>query len=123
MLYTASFYVPDDWVGQAYRVSRQHPRGRHVQWETLPFFYPERGLLRAYRSGDVDFAGLSEQYRQGLNEKWDTLADFQSWLSEMPNRGDFTLLCFERSGEPCHRQVLAQWLLERVPGLKAGEVR
>ena len=59
MLYTASFYAPENWIGQPFRVSHQHPRGKRVQWESLPFFYPERDLLRAYRQGDLDFDALS----------------------------------------------------------------
>ena len=123
MLYTASFYAPEEWVGQAYRVSRQHPRGRSVQWETLPFLYPDWELLRAYRNNDVDFAALSEQYRQGLDQTCETSIDFITWLFEVPFLGDFTLLCFERSGEPCHRMALAQWLLEKVPELQVGKLR
>ncbi len=123
MIYTASFYAPDNWVGQVYRVSRAHPRGRRVEWETLPFFYPERDLLRAYRDGDVDFDGLGDRYCQGLNHKYETLPEFQNWLSGVSTLGDFTLLCFERSGEPCHRRVLAQWLLERIPALQVGDIR
>jgi len=41
----------------------------------------------------------------------------------MPDLGDFTLLCFEREGQPCHRIVLAEWLLERAPGLVRGRIR
>ena len=66
MLYTASYYVPEDWHGQAYRVSRGHPRGRKTQWETLPFLYPTRGLLKAYQSGAMDFTGLETEYRGEL---------------------------------------------------------
>jgi len=32
MLYTASFYAPENWVGRPCRVSRQHPRGRPTEW-------------------------------------------------------------------------------------------
>ena len=33
------------------------------------------------------------------------------------------MLCFEKAGEPCHRRILAQWLLENVPSLALGEIR
>jgi uncharacterized protein YeaO (DUF488 family) len=130
MLYTASFYAPEDWVGRAYRVSRQHPRGRKVQWESLPFLYPARNLIRAYRSGEIDFSTFSAEYVQGLEEKYKGLAEVQEWMDSRvgahgraPLLGDFTLLCFERAGQPCHRLMLAQWLLERVPSLEAGALR
>ena len=123
MLYTASYYDPQDWLGQPYRVSRAHPRGRKTQWETLPFLYPPLELLRAYRQGDVDFEALRAAYRENLEQK--ALVDFRlrRWLEQLPSLGDVTLLCFERGSEPCHRRVAAQWLRERVPGLEVGELR
>jgi len=123
MLYTASFYAPQDWVGRLYRVSRGHPRGRRTQWESLTFLYPQRDLIRGYRAGEVDFAAFSQEYRRGLEQAYEKLAEFQKWLRAVPSMGDFTLLCFEPAGEPCHRRTLAQWLLERVPNLALGALR
>jgi uncharacterized protein YeaO (DUF488 family) len=123
MLYTASFYTPEDWVGRAYRVSRQHPRGRKVQWESLPFLYPSRDLIRGYRSGEIDFAAFSAEYRRRLEERYEELAGFREWVRSVPSLEGFTLLCFERAGQPCHRLTLAQWLLERAPSLEVGELR
>ena len=123
MLHTASFYDPQDWQGRCYRVSRAHPRGRRTQWEVAPFLYPERPLLRAYRQGDLDFAALSLEYRQGLDEAFGQSEQFQEWVASLPDLGHVTLLCFERDGKPCHRSVSASWLLERVPGLQSGDLR
>jgi uncharacterized protein YeaO (DUF488 family) len=123
MLYTASFYAPLHWVGRTFRVSRQHPRGRRVAWECLPRLYPARDLLRDYREGRVDFAQFGQEYWLGLDQEYASDPELQEWVEAAPTLGDFTLLCFEREGEPCHRRVLAHWLLERVPELKAGELR
>ena len=123
MLYTASFYAPGDWRGEAFRVSRAHPRGKKTQWGTLPFLYPTRPLLTAYRAGEVDFAGLAMEYREELEQGWQRSPEFQNWMEEIPRMGDFTLLCFEKAGEPCHRRILARWLTERVPALRVGEIR
>ena len=135
MLHTASFYAPDHWVGQPYRVSRQHPRGRRVQWETLPFLYPERHHLDAYRQGSLTFDQFSREYRAGLELRYASSygivagpndpapAQLRAWLESIPALGDFTLLCFEPCGEPCHRLVLARWLLEAVEGLEEGCLR
>ena len=122
MLNTASYYAMEDWKGRIYRVSRGHPRGRKTQWETLPFLYPSRKLLTAYQGGDLDFAGLRVEYRKELEGSCQRLPEFRGWLISATQE-DFTLLCFERADEPCHRQILAQWLLETVPGLEAGELR
>ncbi len=134
MLYTASFYARDHWVGKPFRVSRQHPRGRRVEWECLPFLYPEREHLRAYREGVLTFQEFSEVYRAGLEQRYarygivssdndSSSGDLHTWMGSVPSLGDFTLLCFEPSGEPCHRLALARWLLEAVDGLEAGELR
>lgn len=123
MLYTASYYDPQDWVGQPYRVSRAHPRGRKTQWETLSFLYPPLELLRAYRDGQLDFDALSGKYRHNLDEK--LLVDYRlrKWLEQLPSQGDVTLLCFERGEDPCHRRVAAQWLWEHVPGVELGQLK
>ena len=123
MIYTASFYAPQDWIGRPYRVSRQHPRGRPTQWEVLPFLYPALDLLRAYRSEEIDFAQLSREYEKGLEEGFSRTGEFRSWVEALPELGDFTLLCFEPAGQPCHRRVLAPWLVQRVPGLELGALR
>ncbi len=123
MLYTASYYDPQDWVGQPFRVSRAHPRGRKTQWETLSFLYPPLELLRAYRDGQLDFETLSREYRRNLDEK--LLVDYRlrKWLEQLPKLGDATLLCFERGNDPCHRRVAAEWLREHVPELELGELK
>ncbi len=123
MLYTASYYDPQDWVGQAYRVSRAHPRGRKTEWDTLSCLYPPLELLRAYRDGQLDFDALTAAYRRNLDEK--LLVDYhlRKWLEQLPTLGDVTLLCFERGDDPCHRRVAAHWLTEHVPGLELGHLK
>ena len=79
MLYTASYYYPQDWKGRYFRVSRAHPRGRRTQWDTAPFLYPARELLRAYRAGDLDFTALSLEYKQALDAAYDESEQFQEW--------------------------------------------
>ena len=123
MLYTASFYLPENWKGTAYRISRAHPRGQTTKWETQPFLYPSRQLLDEYRHGAVDFDGLTLRYRKELETNYNWEADFQDWLSSLKPEEDFTLLCFEPDGEPCHRRVAAAWLLEKMPELGLGQVR
>ena len=123
MLYTASYYSLEDWKGRVYRVSRGHPRGRKTQWETLPFLYPSRRLLQAYQSGEVDFTGFEQEYRVELASGIQESVDFQQWLGDLPMQGDFTLLCFEKANQPCHRRILAQWLLETVRSLELGDLR
>ena len=123
MLYTASFYEPKHWVGLRYRISRAHPRGRRTEWEVQPALYPSRALLTAYRAGEFDFPGLDVRYREELDTTFELDSAFQEFVENAREVGDFTLLCFEPEGEPCHRRSAAAWLLERVPGLELGRLR
>ncbi len=123
MLYTASFYQPEHWAGTRYRISRGHPRGRAADWQTLPALYPSRALLADYRQGSVTFAGLDARYREELDETHRQNAEFRAFLEQLPAMGDFTLLCFEPAGQPCHRRCAAAWLLERVPAIELGRLR
>ena len=125
VLYTASFYDPQDWVGRVYRVSRAHPRGRKTQWETLPFLYPPRDLLQAYRAADIDLPEFQRDYLAGLEAAMalPRKGELGEWLTTVPFLDQFTLLCFERAGQACHRRVLAQWLQERVNSVEIGELR
>ena len=123
VLYTACFYDPQDWMGRPYRVSRAHPRGRKTQWETLPFLYPPRDLLRAYRAGDIGFLDLKRDYLAGLEAAIGRAGELQEWLATVPTLDQFTLLCFERAGQACHRLVLARWLQERVASVELGALR
>ena len=123
MLYTASYYDPQDWKGRCFRVSRAHPRGKQTQWELAPILYPNRLLLNAYRDGSVDFAILTIEYRLALDASYQQGGQFREWVDGLASAGDFTLLCFERGEKLCHRRVAAQWLLERAPGLVCGHLR
>ena len=123
MLYTASYYHSEHWQGQAYRISRAHPRGLSTDWEVQPFFYPSRRILDLYRDGKLDFAAFSQEYRIELQTNYDWEGDFQDWLGLLKPEEDFTLLCFEPEGENCHRRVAAAWLLEKMPELGPGQIK
>ncbi len=123
MLYTASFYDPSHWIGERYRISRGHPRGRKTDWQVQPALYPSRVLLTDYQQGHISFSGLDVRYRQELDETYEQDAEFRAFLEVLSAGGDFTLLCFEPAGQPCHRRCAAAWLLERIPGLALGRLR
>ena len=123
LLYTASFYQPNHWVGARYRVSRAHPRGRRTDWETQPYLYPSRALLRSYQDEEFDFRTMADRYWEELQDAYAAESCFRKWLEGLADGGDLTLLCFEPAGRPCHRRVAAAWVLERAPGLELGQGR
>ena len=123
MLYTASFYQPRHWVGARYRISRAHPRGKRTDWGVQPALYPSRALLNDLREGKLDFPAFDARYREELDTTCEADAAFRAFIEGLPVAGDFTLLCFEPEGKPCHRRSAAAWLLERAPGLELGRLR
>lgn len=84
-------------------------------------FYPAADLLRAYRDGQVDFEGLASAYVEELDRVYAEQPELAQWVADMPGLGDFTLLCYERAGDLCHRLVLARWLGEKQPLLRVAE--
>ena len=84
-------------------------------------FYPAVDLLRAYRDGHVDFDGLATAYVEELEKAYTGQPELAQWVAETPELGDFTLLCYERAGDLCHRLVLARWLQEKQPLLRVAE--
>jgi len=123
VLHTASFYHPADWAGRCFRVSRSHPRGRTVQWESLPFFYPERATLKAMQSNTIDFEGFSVEYLKCLDERYQQDQDLQRWMQEeVLQLEDLTLLCYEPQGKPCHRHLLARWIEGKQPSVVLGKL-
>ncbi len=116
-LHTASFYDPQDWLGQRVRVSRQHPRGLTTQWDTLPGAYPDADTVHAFRAGAITADEFASRYERLLDERYEENGAFRAWVDSLPDiGGDVTLLCFERGERFCHRRVLAEWLLRRAGG-------
>jgi uncharacterized protein YeaO (DUF488 family) len=68
----------------------------------------------------VDFDTYGRSYQAFLEERIALDDAMKRWLTQAPDLGDFTLLCFERDGKPCHRHILARWLAEKSPDLKRG---
>ncbi len=84
-------------------------------------FYPAADLLRAYRDGKIDFEGLGVAYVEELERAYAEQPELVQWVADAPEMGDFTLLCYERAGDLCHRLVLARWLKEKQPELQVAE--
>lgn len=96
-----------------YAKSGNHPKAVSIS-ANAPAFYvgdkylalaPSWELLRAYKSGQVDEDGYTEWFLRLLKERQlvpqqvaDNLADGS------------VLLCYEKSGDFCHRYIVAEWL-------------
>lgn len=111
---TASFYEPQHWRGELFRISRGYPRGQRKAWQDLPFLAPSPTLYRAYKRGELGAQEYARSYRRELAERREEVS---RWLESLPGDGDLTLLCFERQGEFCHRQLVAELVREGRPDI------
>ena len=66
---------------------------------------------------------MAGEYLRGLDKDYAEEGQLREWVEGIPSLEDFTLLCFEKEGQPCHRRALAGWLLGLAPSLIRGNLR
>ena len=116
---TKSIYAPvGDDDGLRVLVTRFHPRG--VKRERYDVWYrdlaPSRNLLRRYKEGAVLWDEFLDMLRSELRQNRDSrrlIRDLntKSWTQNI------TILCYEKSGIPCHRHMIKR-MVEK-PGMRS----
>lgn len=109
-LKTKSIYEPrEDDDGLRLLVTRFYPRGvkkdRFDKWSRE--LSPSRELLRAYRSKEKGWEVFKSEFIAELKASPSSTATLRS-LRKESKKSDITLLCYERSGIPCHRYILEE---------------
>lgn len=124
MLYTASYFQPENHHGQLLSVSRSRPQNfRSIK--TLHFFTPSQDLLKFWKDKSKtaqleELPKLWEQYQDGFFDLLDERIDqIHSWTSALKYE-DYTLLCWEKAGEYCHRNDVGELLAARCAHLWGG---
>ena len=85
---------------------------------TYKEFAPRKEMFQKWKNGIIDNFGYTEEYKAYLEtlDKDEIKEDFDS-----PHDCSNTiLLCYEKSGDFCHRHILADWLEENF-GYKVEE--
>ena len=74
-------------------------------------FAPRYWMCQRWKDKDITNEGYTEEYKKYLDtlDKEEIRKDFKEYTVE---GNDIVLLCYEKSGEFCHRHVLADWLEE-----------
>ena len=109
---TKSIYEPAE-PGDGVRVliTRYYPRGvkkdRFDRW--IKPLSPSRDLLTSYRAGGKSWAQFRECFISELRESPESLAELRA-LATQSRAEDITLLCYEKEGLPCHRNVVREVL-------------
>ncbi len=107
-LRTKSIYEPvEEEDGLRVLITRFYPRGvkkdRFDEW--VQVLSPSPELLFSYRDGKKDWEGFRMSFITELSDNVDSLEAIQA-LNEASKTENVTLLCYERSGNPCHRHLV-----------------
>lgn len=77
---------------------------------TYKEFAPRKEMFQKWKNGEIDNFQYTQEYKAYLNtlDKEEIKEDFDSPHS----CSNMILLCYEKSGDFCHRHALADWLEE-----------
>jgi uncharacterized protein YeaO (DUF488 family) len=113
---TGSVYHPPDEAYPRLLVMRRWPRGVAKgavdQWERQ--LGPSEALLAAYQDGGMPWDDFAGAYREEVSARSELL----DWVARMALGTGVVLLC--STHEPCHRDLLAELVRERIAGEPPG---
>lgn len=69
---------------------------------------PNKNILFAYKE-NIDILAYAEAYTKMLYEKLNA-GEVTAYLKELANGKIPVILCYEKTGSFCHRNILARWL-------------
>jgi len=103
MLYTASYFEPENHHGQLISASRSRPKSITVA-SSLKFLAPSAALLKDWKIGITEDT-YTDRYRSEIRDNWTEVKD---WLDTLDPQVDATLCCWEKAGDFCHRNMIAK---------------
>ena len=101
MIYTASYFQSENHHGSRISISRSEPQKIAVDGK-LAIFVPEQSILSDYKHGRIDIEGYINRYREQMRR---SLPQIRAWLDSLDPSVDMTLLCWEKAGQFCHRNL------------------
>jgi hypothetical protein len=101
MIYTACYFEPKNHNGLKVSISQYEPKKIKVDGK-LHLFVPDKALLIDYKNGSISNEGYVDRYRSQMRRN---LPQIHTWLDNLDPQIDMTLLCWERAGEFCHRNL------------------
>ena len=76
-------------------------------------FAPRYDMFLEWKSGKIDDIQYTERYRKWLDSL--DKQEIRDIIKELEDEGkQIILLCYEKSGDFCHRHILADWLEENL---------
>lgn len=111
MLYTASFLEPAHHHGLLLSICGSIPRGFRVDG-SLQFLTPSTDMLADWEALKIDESAYTERYRMQIRNNW---REVKAWLDSLDPKQHVTLLCWEKKGEFCHRNLIAKLVQKYRP--------
>ncbi len=108
VLLTKSIFEPaEEEDGIRILITRFYPRGvkkdRFDEWVRV--LSPSSELLMSYKRGEKDWESFKRQFILELRDSLDSQEAILT-LNQLSKIYDITLLCYEKSGTPCHRHLV-----------------
>ena len=116
IIYTASYFCPEHHHGKLISISRSNPRA-FVSIPRLMPFVPSKRLLDWWKKSSQ----IQDEYRSKFADELAANNDkISRWLTQS-HRHDITLLCWEKPGNFCHRQIVGELIRSRLPDYWGGD--
>jgi hypothetical protein len=118
MIYSASYFMPSHHHGRLYSISRSAPASfRRV--DAIPFFVPDTPEIKRLDKKTADFI---EQYTVLYRQLWrDRLPLIRDWMEGLDPDIDATILCWEKSPNFCHRNLVMKAVAYYRPDCYGGQ--
>ncbi len=98
------------------RISTSSPKWFPFTLRPYPKLYPGWDLVGSYKDGKTNEVEARERYYAKVLNRLDP----QEVFAEIGE--DAILLCWEKSGQFCHRRIVADWFWERL-NIRVDELR
>jgi uncharacterized protein YeaO (DUF488 family) len=109
MIYTASFFQPENHHGKLVPISRTVPKGFSTK-DSLSFFIPSSSLLKDWKAGKLTKEEYIDRYREEMKVN---LPQIKEWVNSLDSEIDQTLLCWEKTTDKnyfCHRELVIKFV-------------
>jgi uncharacterized protein YeaO (DUF488 family) len=116
MIYTASYFQKENHHGKLVSVSRTIPKIFSTM-ETLNFFTPSSFLLKDWKDGVITKEQYIARFRKEIRGN---LPKITEWVNKLDPSVDLTLLCWEKAGEFCHRNLIIKFIERDRPDCYGG---
>ena len=100
----AAYFDVNNHVGRVFGISVTQPRG--YEFPTFSELVPPSDLVWTAKSGGISWEGYTEIYIAHLELNRERIIQ---WVEFVPP-DEFTLCCWERNPQRCHRSIAAHYL-------------